>query len=685
MDERRQTSRSTKEQNDPAVDSVEVAESLVREFLAKNGYQKAFEAFEKERPRGPNAIGSRTVLAKVLGVEKLAKRNKAREHPLCSLLEIIVDHLAVQAAAHADAADAPAASTKGAPSSKASDDREPRRSATTVPTTKISSSSSSSIGGGGGLKPVSASAERSRDMDRDRDAPSKAKPGRPISSSWGLSDNASATDGSREPAGRAGSARPGGRGPVPSRQEPEDLEFDDEADEEDSRGGSRGKPAVPSRGGAGSQTNGGDGDSSGDERGGGAWGNSRGGSGGLSRPMNRLAVEDDDDANRVPMKKAMGFMSPARDLKVPVGRPVAAASDLQMEDVGDEDLGAEEFDAAPNRKSSKGPGNSLYSQSPGETVTGEAARKMKALLFGNHGMPGSWRQGFFFSDVLSLPYGLVQLKGGPCGVLASVQAHILRHIYKDINFKKPVFPEAARQKALTVALARCIWRCGDQNVARLVLVSDKLEDKNVSYDHLMRIVKVFPCTSRVALEALIAAHVHQFMDPQGHGILLLLTSLILTRGISTVVEDMDDPNNALMGAHGYCTQDLVNLVNLGHAHSNVFDRELKVDDLVMRGVYERAEVGLLTLFEHFKYVEVGHYLKEPMHPIWVVCSESHFSVLFTTDANAIKGRCPFDLFYYDGLSRQEDLIRLTIGTHAVTHAVWTMQDYHKESRMGKPT
>lgn len=47
-------------------------------------------------------------------------------------------------------------------------------------------------------------------------------------------------------------------------------------------------------------------------------------------------------------------------------------------------------------------------------------------------------------------------------------------------------------------------------------------------------------------------------------------------------------------------------------------------------------MGLLTLFEWYKYVEVGDALKSPQLAVWVVCSESHFSVLFSNDPQAVK-------------------------------------------------
>jgi hypothetical protein len=139
---------------------------------------------------------------------------------------------------------------------------------------------------------------------------------------------------------------------------------------------------------------------------------------------------------------------------------------------------------------------------------------------------------------------------------------------------------------------------------------------------------------------------------------------MLTRGISSVREDMDVPDNSMMAAHGYCTQDLVNLILTGNAVSNVFDGDNQLDkDTLLKGVKRRSRVGLLTLFEWYKYVEVGSYLKNPECPIWVVCSESHFTCLFAALPSRGMSSLPFDLLYYDGLANQvsPDLIQLHCG------------------------
>lgn len=62
---------------------------------------------------------------------------------------------------------------------------------------------------------------------------------------------------------------------------------------------------------------------------------------------------------------------------------------------------------------------------------------------------------------------------------------------------------------------------------------------------------------------------------------------------------------------------------------------------------------------------MGCFLKTPRFPVWVVCSESHFSVLFGLQPELLRdwrAERLFDLYYYDGLANQQEQIRLSIGT-----------------------
>lgn len=71
----------------------------------------------------------------------------------------------------------------------------------------------------------------------------------------------------------------------------------------------------------------------------------------------------------------------------------------------------------------------------GDPITIGLAIELKQLLFGNanRDFPPGWKnQAFEFNDRDMLKFGLIQHRGGPCGILASVQAFILRFlIFKD--------------------------------------------------------------------------------------------------------------------------------------------------------------------------------------------------------------------------------------------------------------
>lgn len=133
-----------------------------------------------------------------------------------------------------------------------------------------------------------------------------------------------------------------------------------------------------------------------------------------------------------------------------------------------------------------------------------------------------------------------------------------------------------------------------------------------------------------------------------------------------MLDDFDFEGIALVNEYGYASQELLNTMMVGRACSNVHDGDKNMgDDLVLKGIPHRSEIGFLTYFEHFGHFEVGDRFKLPVLPIWIICSESHYSILFSTNfalasqSVSPTGR-PFDLIYYDELARQADHIILTV-------------------------
>ncbi|OXB64205.1 hypothetical protein ASZ78_003653, partial [Callipepla squamata] len=269
-------------------------------------------------------------------------------------------------------------------------------------------------------------------------------------------------------------------------------------------------------------------------------------------------------------------------------------------------------------------------------------------------------------------------KGGPCGVLAAVQACVLQQlIFGDSNRNKDARclqpSEAHRTKCLTMAIADILWRAGGNEKAVVALPSGRQQFTPIGKykaDGILETLILHSASRYEDLIVLLQQNIHQF-EIGPCGCILLTVSVILSRSINLVRNDFDVLTNRLIGSHGYCTQELVNLLLTGKAVSNVFNDVIELNSgngniTILKGITSRSDIGLLSLFEHYDVCQVGCYLKTPKYPIWLVCSESHFSVLFCLEKDLQgdwKTERRFDLYYYDGLANQEEEIRLTVGMY----------------------
>ena len=118
---------------------------------------------------------------------------------------------------------------------------------------------------------------------------------------------------------------------------------------------------------------------------------------------------------------------------------------------------------------------------------------------------------------------------------------------------------------------------------------------------------------------------------------LLVYSVVLSKGIQELTGDMDMDGITLVNEMGYASQELINTMLVGRGSSNCHDGDKDMgDDLVLKGILKKSEIGFLTLFEHYGHFAVGTNLKRPCLPIWIVCSESHYSILFSTDISLVQ-------------------------------------------------
>ncbi|XP_050214547.1 uncharacterized protein LOC126665714 [Mercurialis annua] len=357
-------------------------------------------------------------------------------------------------------------------------------------------------------------------------------------------------------------------------------------------------------------------------------------------------------------------MSSAAKVALPPSKVVAAASDISS-------MKSEYFSRKENDFGGKE--GSLVN---GKELSSEEANQLFLMVFGNvvsKDILAQWsNQGIRFSPDPETSMGLVQHEGGPCGVLAAIQAFVLKYLLFcpcDLGRAVPNMPqnfasgtksryvasnnfgsltEDAKASALVRSMGEILFLCGNNKRAVIATLSSigcetegsgnyevitrALEGLSIeSACDLQKILRIDTYTSQERAFQRLQATIPVFQSRMGA--LLFLISALLSRGLDSVQADRDDPSLPLVTApFGHASQEIVNLLLSGQAVPNVFDGRMDLGDgMCLKGISISVEVGFLTLLESLNFCKVGQHLKCPKWPIWVVGSESHYTVLFALD------------------------------------------------------
>ncbi|XP_074197054.1 putative ubiquitin carboxyl-terminal hydrolase MINDY-4 isoform X8 [Rhinolophus sinicus] len=518
----------------------EVAASLVREFLSRKGLQKTRVTMEQERPRSDLSINSRNDLRKALHLELLYKENKAKENPLKTSLELMtryfLDHFGNTAKNVTQETPIPALSfakknnksplrcsettlvniynladeeavwrTSLSETSKARHDnldgdvlgnfvsskRPPHKSkpvqtvlAESPPVAptwekmdnlQLSEPSldtkrvgekmrpkSGLIARGMMAGPTTSSPQdslRKRSLRRPPALSSMTQP-REEEERWKAPELSTRTPACPAPQeGLASSTGSTARSPLGQLSEPTS---------EKSRSVPSNPPHLLSQGLL--------------HRGNGRW---------TGHPEDSPAVDSGPEADRTPLKflpagnarttqerlerafKRQGSQPlPLRKNQLPVSSKADGdLGALQLEDVEDE-LIREEVILSPVP-------SMLKLQIVSKPIDLSVAKDIKTLLFGSSFCCFSeeWKlQSFSFNDIAALKYGIVQKKGGPCGVLAAVQGCVLQKLLFEGDGKadctRQLQPSNAhRTHCLALAISDIVWRAGGHKRAVVTLPS----------------------------------------------------------------------------------------------------------------------------------------------------------------------------------------------------------------------
>uniref|UniRef100_A0A9J7WU81 Ubiquitin carboxyl-terminal hydrolase MINDY n=1 Tax=Cyprinus carpio carpio TaxID=630221 RepID=A0A9J7WU81_CYPCA len=249
-----------------------------------------------------------------------------------------------------------------------------------------------------------------------------------------------------------------------------------------------------------------------------------------------------------------------------------------------------------------------------------------------------WSQGFVFSEAERS--ALEQFEGGPCAVIAPVQViHLIFFSMHGLTCVLFILTEEEQRTVLCSTLSEilesaCLNKTQAFHLATLPRAkttdSSDITDSHPEPETLRTVGEL-----REAVLSLYDTWKNKF------GVLLFLYSVILTKGIENIKNEIEDTSEPLIDpVYGHGSQSLINLLVTGHAVSNVWDGDRECSGMKLRGIHQQASVGFLTLMESLRYCKVGAFLKSPKFPIWILGSETHLSVFFTKEMALVAPESP---------------------------------------------
>nr|XP_020477501.1 protein FAM188B2 [Monopterus albus] len=331
----------------------------------------------------------------------------------------------------------------------------------------------------------------------------------------------------------------------------------------------------------------------------------------------------------------------------------------------------------------------------GTPVTPHLVKCLRRILFGGtfHIFSYEWRKSSFqFREPNSeFSYVLETDRGGAQAIQMAVQARIIRHLLftcrsgsegQTLNSLSEV-GQRDQEKVLAAALSDSLWLAGQEVSATVTLVTEDYcitPQLDYKLDNFTERLQLFTFNEREDVRRFILEHIHCFKEEGSHGVILFLYSLICSRTVDRLREDLDSTTSHLLHlslGDFVCCQALLNLLLTGRGSPHVFNgmRYSQEDDLPLerrlQGVLARSDVGYLhwsrEQMERGTLPQVGSMLKTPRFPVWLCCINGSFSVLFSLNRTLLsnwKVEQMFQLYYYHGQSSQKTPARLTVDTHS---------------------
>ncbi|KAJ8788727.1 hypothetical protein J1605_005023 [Eschrichtius robustus] len=266
--------------------------------------------------------------------------------------------------------------------------------------------------------------------------------------------------------------------------------------------------------------------------------------------------------------------------------------------------------AVPPRRSPKPPLPHVPGQESGKPrparrypIMSELTKELMELVWGAKSSPGlsdtifcRWTQGFVFSE--SEGSALEQFEGGPCAVIAPVQAFLLKKLlFSSEKSSWRDCQEGERKELLCHTLcaileSACCSDSGPYCLASWLRGKTAEEAAGLPGSPAQSSCQV-DHSSALAVEELGFERFHALIQKRSFrslselkdavfdqysvwgnkfGVLLFLYSVLLTKGIENIKNEIEDSSEPLIDpVYGHGSQSLINLLLTGHAVSNVWD------------------------------------------------------------------------------------------------------------------
>ncbi|KAM9165577.1 ubiquitin carboxyl-terminal hydrolase MINDY-3 isoform 2-T2 [Pangshura tecta] len=263
----------------------------------------------------------------------------------------------------------------------------------------------------------------------------------------------------------------------------------------------------------------------------------------------------------------------------------------------------------------------------------ELSQELVHLVWGKKAGPGGladtifcrWAQGFVYSESEST--ALEQFEGGPCAVIAPVQAFLLKKLFTCEKSAWRECQEEEQKNLLCHTLCDILeMACSDnsESYSLATWIRGKTTEETASISESpVESSHQEEQPSALAAEELGFERFHALIHKQSFqsfpelkdamwdqysvwtnkfGVLLFLYSVILTKGIENIKNEIEDSTEPLIDpVYGHGSQSLINLLLTGHAVSNVWDGDRECSGMKLLGIRKQATVGFLTLMESLRY------------------------------------------------------------------------------------